>query len=138
MSWQTKIINCAIFGFSSLTGIPASVKVPPSTNIAIDLATTDPVIPNSLYNVVAASELNSVTVGAEDISLKIGSSLINVGSATANQFTNSLDIGGRPRNQVTPSIGAAEEAWYPLTPAVLQSDQTITKGIARGIQRGIV
>jgi hypothetical protein len=141
-SYVTKIINCAIFGFSGLSGVPAVTKVPPSTNIATDLATTDPAIPNSLHNVIAANELNSVASGTEDISLKLGSSLVGAGSADANPFTHSFDIGGRPRSVSNPSIGASEAAWYALTPtppaASALPDHHISRGIARGFERGIV
>jgi hypothetical protein len=130
--------NSVFVGFSPIISNGAKVERAKTTNNATNLPDAGFVSPNSIFNIVAADQFVSLNPADLDFRLKIGSVLIGAGSALGNKYNNSVDFLGRPRSPANPSIGAIESVWSPLNQVVLQSDQTISKGIARGIERGIV
>jgi hypothetical protein len=133
------IRNSCVFGFASFTDNPAKVNLAQSTNLATNFtqAQVGVNINNSLYSLNPALQFNSLVDGSEDFSLLPTAQLFNAAVPDA-AFTENVDVSLRPRSPTSPSIGGAEEVWYALNPVVQQSDQTIAKGIALGIERGIV
>jgi hypothetical protein len=129
--------NCAVFGFTALSSNPAKIIVAQSYRLATDLASDGTTgIPGSIYNLDEAVQYISIVAGAEDIQLKATSALI--GAGLYNSDTLDKDITGRPRSTTNPSIGASEVPWYPVIPVAPKPDRVVSRGLWRGIERGVL
>jgi hypothetical protein len=130
--------NTAFIGFTQIINNTTKVDLSRTFNIATDLSAVGFACPDALTNVVASDCFVSLDPVNPDFRLKPGSPLLGTGSSLGNAYNSTKDLLGRDRSPTNPSIGAIESVWTPLNPVVQQSDQTIAKGIARGIERGIV
>jgi hypothetical protein len=92
---------------------------------------------NSLLGVNPSDQFVSTNPASFDLRLKSGSVLVGAG-VRESQLTKDIDIIYESRSLTNPSIGAWETPWDVPRGVTIQSDQTIAKGIARGIERGIV
>jgi hypothetical protein len=127
--------NLAAFGFSAILGGSDTSFNAASSNNATDL----PSGPTnwgsgSLVSRTFANQFENITVGSEDFRVKTGADLINAG-VRDQVYTNDLDIVGSARSLTTPTIGAWEYA--SVAPTVTDYSSPMSRGIFRGIERGV-
>ena len=92
----------------------------------------------SVTGIVSAKQFVSLDPTNFDLRLSSGSDLVGKG-VRQQQYTSDTDIISEARSRATPSVGAWETPWdAPRVSAAPLSDQTISRGIARGFERGIV
>lgn len=126
--------NNAIFGFSAIrTDINNRLDTANSTNNVTDLASFGWTATGNLVSKVYANQFQSITGGSEDFRVKTGADLINAGIRD-QVYTNDLDIVGSARSLTTPTIGAWE---FAPTPSVTGYSSPLSRGIFRGIERGV-
>jgi hypothetical protein len=134
--------NTAFLGFTQLIDHPTKVDLSKTFNIATDLPAVGFTCPDALTNVVMADCFVSLNPANLDFRLKAGSPLLGKGSSLGNPYNSTMDMLSRARSPTSPSIGAIESVWTPLTPtppaASALPDRHISRGIARGFERGIV
>jgi hypothetical protein len=127
--------DCAFFGFT--TGIVDNVlkiSAANSTYNATDLASFGWVGTGNIVSKVFANQFQSITGGSEDFRVKAGADLINAGTRDQT-YTSDLDIVGSARSLTTPTIGAWEYA--SVAPTVTDYSSPLSRGIFRGIERGV-
>lgn len=142
------IRNCAVFNYTSFG---AGADAANSTYNATDLASFGWAGTGNLVSKTFANQFENITGGSEDFRVKAGADLINAGIPDAT-YTNGLDIIGQTRSLTTPTIGAWEylsaytnpritwaEAQYQASgvPSVTDYSSPMSRGIFRGIERGV-
>jgi hypothetical protein len=127
--------DLAAFGFSSILGGSDTSFNAASSNNATDLA-SGPTNwgTGSLVSKTFANQFENIGSGTEDFRVKAGADLINAGTRDQT-YTNDLDIVGSARSLTTPTIGAWEYA--SVAPTVTDYSSPMSRGIFRGIERGV-
>ena len=127
--------NNAIFGFSAIrTDDNSKLDTTNSNYNATDLASFGWSATGNLVSKTAANQFASLTGGSEDFRVKAGANLINAGTRDQT-YTSDLDIVGSARSLTTPTIGAWEYA--SVAPTVTDYSSPLSRGIFRGIERGV-
>ena len=129
--------NCTFFAF---TGIVAQTDTANSTYNATDLASFGWTATGNIVSQTFANQFENIGSGTEDFRVKTGAGLIGVGIRDQT-FTNDLDIVGSARSTgVSPSgptIGAWEYASTPPPVTPTDYSEPLSRGIFRGIERGV-
>jgi hypothetical protein len=131
------IKNCAIFGFATgIVNVAARINTANSTYNATDLASFGWTATGNIVSKTFANQFENIGSGTEDFRVKAGADLIDAGTRDQT-YTNDLDIVGTTRSLTTPTIGAWEYASTP--PPVTSTDysEPLSRGIFRGIERGV-
>ena len=126
------VIDCAFFGFLNFVAQVDAF----STNNATDMASFGWIASGNIVSLTFANQFQNIGSGTEDFRVKAGAALINAGIRMQSD-TNDLDIVGSARSITTPTIGAWEYASTP--PPVTSTDYSspLSRGIFRGIERGV-
>jgi hypothetical protein len=132
---QVTIKNCAIFGYTAIIDDVSKIVAASSTYNATDLASFGWSATGNIVSKTYANQFQNVTSGTEDFRVKAGADLIGVGIRDQTN-TNDLDIVGSARSLTTPTIGAWEFASAP-PPSVTDYSSPMSRGIFRGIERGV-
>jgi len=135
------IKNCAIFGFATgIVNVAARIDTTNSTYNATDLASFGWTGTGNIVSQTFANQFENIGSGTEDFRVKTGAGLIGVGIRDQT-FTNDLDIVGSARSTgVSPSgptIGAWEYASTPPPVTPTDYSEPLSRGIFRGIERGV-
>jgi hypothetical protein len=129
-------LNNCVLNFGTI------VSQNPLNNTSSCNYTNNPIAPanwgvGSVTGIVGGNQFVSLDPANLDLRLSSGSDLVGKG-VRRQQYTSDIDIIFEARGLATPSVGAWEIPWDVPRGVTIQSDQIIAKGIARGIERGIV
>lgn len=124
------VVNCAFFRFVNFVAQVDAF----STNNATDMASFGWTASGNIVSLTYANQFENTGSGTEDFRIKAGSALINAGIRMVSD-TNDLDIVGSARSITTPTIGAWEYA--AVTPTVTDYSSPLSRGMFRGIERGV-
>lgn len=124
------VVDCAFFRFVNFVAQVDAF----STNNATDMASFGWTASGNIVSLTYANQFENTGSGTEDFRIKAGSALINAGIRMVSD-TNDLDIVGSARSITTPTIGAWEYA--AVTPTVTDYSSPLSRGMFRGIERGV-
>lgn len=129
--------NCSFFGFTTAAVDDVSrIDTTNSTYNATNLASVGWSATGNIVNKTFANQFENIGSGTEDFRVKTGADLINAGTPDAT-YTNNLDIVGQSRSLTTPTIGAWEYAGVTPPPTATDYSSPLSRGIFRGIERGV-
>ena len=129
--------NCAFFGF--ITGAvdnAAKIDITNSTYNITDTASLGWTATGNQVSKTFANQFQNIGSGTEDFRVKAGADVINAG-IRAQTYTNDVDIVGTTRSLTTPTIGAWEYASTPPPVTPTDYSEPLSRGIFRGIERGV-